>query len=239
MRPGRRQLGAPGSISPLGSAFNSWLRSERPGPRATCQPWSESSSSFPPPFRHAVHPGPGQPWACARTVCSAGTVSPRVSVSVLPTLPSANGGPSAPLPRSAGLAGSGVGAGARGLACPCRRLPGGGRARQLGQHPGVCAACPLSCFSRVRLSESLSMRFPNNIRVRCRFLLQEIFPTQGSNLRLSCPLHCRRVPYLLSCLGSPRTWQVPPNPPAILQVPAKTAGTAGGPQRPPQRPRAG
>ena len=34
----------------------------------------------------------------------------------------------------------------------------------------------------------------------CRSLLQGIFPTQGSNPGL---LHCRRIPYHLSHLGSP------------------------------------
>ena len=33
----------------------------------------------------------------------------------------------------------------------------------------------------------------------CRFLLQGIFPTKGSNLRL---LYCRQIPYLLSHQGS-------------------------------------
>ena len=32
-------------------------------------------------------------------------------------------------------------------------------------------------------------------------LLQGIFPTQGSNLRLLCFVHCRRLLYLLSCWG--------------------------------------
>ena len=36
---------------------------------------------------------------------------------------------------------------------------------------------------------SLSIGFPKNTRVGCHFLLQRIFPTQGSNLRLLCLLH--------------------------------------------------
>ena len=36
--------------------------------------------------------------------------------------------------------------------------------------------------------------------VDCHFLVQGIFPTQGSNLGL---LHCRRIPYCLSHQGSP------------------------------------
>ena len=37
----------------------------------------------------------------------------------------------------------------------------------------------------------------------CHFLLQEIFPTQGSNPRLLCLLHCRQVLYSLGHPGSP------------------------------------
>ena len=48
--------------------------------------------------------------------------------------------------------------------------------------------------------------FPDkNTRVSCHFLLQEIFLTQGSNLSLSCLLHCRRIFYRLSNWGSPST----------------------------------
>ena len=39
-----------------------------------------------------------------------------------------------------------------------------------------------------------------NTGVCCHFLLQEIFPTQGSNLGV---LHCRQILYHLSHLGSP------------------------------------
>ena len=41
------------------------------------------------------------------------------------------------------------------------------------------------------------------ILVSCHSLLQEIIPTQGSNLHLLCLLHCRRILYPLSHLGSP------------------------------------
>ena len=34
-----------------------------------------------------------------------------------------------------------------------------------------------------------------NIGVGCHFLLQVIFPTQGSNLSLLCLLHCRQILY--------------------------------------------
>ena len=39
-----------------------------------------------------------------------------------------------------------------------------------------------------------------NIGVGCHFLFQEIFLTQGSNMRL---LRCRQILYLLSYEGSP------------------------------------
>ena len=41
-----------------------------------------------------------------------------------------------------------------------------------------------------------------NTGVSCHFLLQGIFPTQGSNPRL---LHCRQILYRLSHQGSPRS----------------------------------
>ena len=45
----------------------------------------------------------------------------------------------------------------------------------------------------------LSMRFPSkNTGMGCHFLLQGIFPTQGSNPSLLCLLHCRRIVYGLS-----------------------------------------
>ena len=41
--------------------------------------------------------------------------------------------------------------------------------------------------------------FPSkNTGAGCRFLLQGLFPTQGSNLRLLCLLHCRQILYPLS-----------------------------------------
>ena len=43
-----------------------------------------------------------------------------------------------------------------------------------------------------------------NTRVGCHFLLQGIFPTQGSNLGL---LHCRQVLHPLSQEGSPVEWE--------------------------------
>ena len=43
-----------------------------------------------------------------------------------------------------------------------------------------------------------------NIGVGCHFLLQGIFPTQGSNPGLP---HCRQIPYHLSHQGSPRNNQ--------------------------------
>ena len=46
--------------------------------------------------------------------------------------------------------------------------------------------------------------FPGkNIGVGCHFLLQEIFPTQGSNTCLLHLLHCRQILLLLNQWGSP------------------------------------
>ena len=45
-----------------------------------------------------------------------------------------------------------------------------------------------------------------NTGVGSRSLLQEIFPTQGSNPGL---LHCRQILYQLSHQGSPINWQIP------------------------------
>ena len=41
-----------------------------------------------------------------------------------------------------------------------------------------------------------------NTGVDCHALLQGIFPTQGSNLHLLCLLHCRKILYPLSHLGT-------------------------------------
>ena len=50
----------------------------------------------------------------------------------------------------------------------------------------------------------LSMNFPGkNTREGCHFLLQRIFPTQGSNPGL---LHCRQILYRLSYKGSPNSF---------------------------------
>ena len=47
-------------------------------------------------------------------------------------------------------------------------------------------------------------KFPEkNTGVGCHFLLQRIFPTQGSNLHLPCLLHFRWILYPLSHRGSP------------------------------------
>ena len=50
----------------------------------------------------------------------------------------------------------------------------------------------------------LPWNFPGkNTGMGCHFLLQEILPTQGSNPRLLCLLHCRWILYLVSHRGSP------------------------------------
>ena len=46
--------------------------------------------------------------------------------------------------------------------------------------------------------------FSKNTGVGCHFLLQRIFPTQGSNLQVPCLLHCRWFLYPLSHQGSPK-----------------------------------
>ena len=47
-----------------------------------------------------------------------------------------------------------------------------------------------------------------NTGVGCRFLLQGIFPTQGSNLHLLCLLHCRQILPQYSCIkhDTPQSW---------------------------------
>ena len=72
------------------------------------------------------------------------------------------------------------------------------------------AVCMLSCFNWVQhfvttwtvaCQAPLSMGFSgNNTGVGCHFLLQGIFPTQGSNPHL---LHCRQILLQLSHLRSP------------------------------------
>ena len=67
-----------------------------------------------------------------------------------------------------------------GLPCP---LPGD------FPNPGIESRCPALQADSL-LSEPQVM--PKNTGVGCRFLLQRIFPTQGSNLGL---LHCRQTLY--------------------------------------------
>lgn len=67
----------------------------------------------------------------------------------------------------------------------------------------VCEAVTQLCLTLFNLRDGahqapLSMDFPGkNTRVGCEFLLQGIFPIQGSNLGLP---HCRQIPYCLSHL---------------------------------------
>ena len=70
-------------------------------------------------------------------------------------------------------------------------------------HGGLVAkSCPTFATPwTVAYQAPLSMGFPNrNNGVGCHFLLQGIFPTQGSNPGL---LHCRHILYQLSYQGSP------------------------------------
>ena len=61
-----------------------------------------------------------------------------------------------------------------------------------------------------------SMEFSRqSTEVGCHFLLQGIFLTQGSNLRLP---HCRQMLYHLSHQGSSLDIRVPPNPPFSLKT---------------------
>ena len=45
-----------------------------------------------------------------------------------------------------------------------------------------------------------------NTGMDCHFLLQVIFPGQESNPHRLCLLHCKRILYLLSHWGSPKTY---------------------------------
>ena len=65
--------------------------------------------------------------------------------------------------------------------------------------------CLISCFSRVWIWDCMDCSQPGslfpwdfpdkNTGVSCHALLQRIFPTQGSNMRLLGLLHCRRILY--------------------------------------------
>ena len=73
--------------------------------------------------------------------------------------------------------------------------------------------CTLSCFSRVQLFATLravARQAPLPFRFfrkeywsGCHFLLQGIFPSQGSNPYLLCLLHWQAYSLLLSHLGNP------------------------------------
>ena len=67
--------------------------------------------------------------------------------------------------------------------------------------PSCLTLCdPMDC----RPPASEAMEFPRqDTWVGCHFLLQEIFPTQGSNHHLLCLLHWKLNPWLLSHQGSP------------------------------------
>ena len=100
-------------------------------------------------------------------------------------------------------------------------------AQLLQLHLTLCNS--MECGHQASLSIDFSGK---NIGVGCHALLQGIFPTQGSNLCLPHLLHCRRILYPLSHLGSPlilhnknyiffkstSTFPTPPNPwlPPIL-----------------------
>ena len=68
----------------------------------------------------------------------------------------------------------------------------------------VTQSCLSLCTPWIVVCQApLSMGFPSkNTGVGCHFLLQGIFPTQGSNPHLLCLLHCRWIVYLLSQISS-------------------------------------
>ena len=80
----------------------------------------------------------------------------------------------------------------------------------VAKYPLVKVTVLVAHISRIRLSATPwtvahSLLCPwgspdKNIGVGCHFLLQGIFPTQGSNLSLP---HCRQILYSLSHQGSP------------------------------------
>ena len=81
--------------------------------------------------------------------------------------------------------------------------------------PPSSACCMLSCFNQVRLFEApwtVAHQAPQSMGfsrqeywVGCHSLLQEIFPTQGSNLHLLRLLHCQGGSLPLATPGKPRT----------------------------------
>ena len=84
---------------------------------------------------------------------------------------------------------------------------------------GLQGACALSCFSRVRLFETLwtivtrlfcPWNFPGkSTRVDCHFLLQQIFPTQASNPHLLRLLHWQVYSLPPAPPGKPINWMLP------------------------------
>ena len=66
----------------------------------------------------------------------------------------------------------------------------------------VAQPCPTLCDPKDRILQApLPMGFSKNAGVGCHFLLQGIFPTQGSNPCFLSLQHNRRIVYLLSHLG--------------------------------------
>uniref|UniRef100_A0A4W2HF98 General transcription factor II-I repeat domain-containing protein 2 n=1 Tax=Bos indicus x Bos taurus TaxID=30522 RepID=A0A4W2HF98_BOBOX len=67
----------------------------------------------------------------------------------------------------------------------------------------ILDAADLIKFTVIRPLPGLELSNGKNAGVGCHFLLQGIFPTQGSNLSLLCLLHCKQILYLLNHQGSP------------------------------------
>ena len=73
----------------------------------------------------------------------------------------------------------------------------------------VAQLCPTLCDSLdCSLPDSCPWDFPGyNTWVGCHYLLEEIFPIQGSNPCLPCLLYYRWIVYPLSHWGSPSNWK--------------------------------
>ena len=80
----------------------------------------------------------------------------------------------------------------------------------LGRSPGEGNGNPLQYSCRENSMDRGAWHDPGkNTAVGCHFLLQGIFPTQGSNQGL---LHCRWILYYLSHKGSPKPGSEAPPP---------------------------
>ena len=86
-----------------------------------------------------------------------------------------------------------------GPSTPCRSLEGGTSFCNHVRGVLVTQSCPAVCHPMDYSPLGSPVHGILQARVLENFLLQGIFPTQGSNLGL---LHCRQIPYHPSHLGS-------------------------------------